>query len=205
MRSKTAAALKSERIKELREAAQKHEDSAKALLNASHGGASEYEELLKHHNGETQLGALCASAAHFRHFLLPTVVKSQLHTLRTLIFLDGTNSMGYTLSHAKQRISQVFDRTTAVLNKEQISAGFEIAIATYRNYNSNSDMILQPSTWEAKPDSLKEFLSGIHCSGGHGNEAVEVALWHANNEHDKEPLSQVRIAAHAHCMYQTIP
>ena len=34
-------------------------------------------------------------------------------------------------------------------------------------------------------------MSGINVNGGLGNEAIEIGLWHANTENEKDPISQV--------------
>jgi len=173
IRARNSAALKSCRQDELAEAAKKHNKSARALKHAT--SICEYDQLLQEQN----------------------VVKLRLKSQRTLIFLDATNSMGRTLDLCKQRIAQVFSRTSQVLEKENVNAGFEISIAAFRNYNSDLELLLEPSPWEANPDVLQTFLGRIHCDGGCGNEAIEVALWHANNEHAKQPVSQVLLIGDA--------
>jgi hypothetical protein len=49
-------------------------------------------------------------------------------------------------------------------------------------------MILQTSSWENKAQNLIDFLRQVYASGGWGNEAIEIALWQANQEQN---LSQV--------------
>ena len=43
----------------------------------------------------------------------------------------------------------------------------------------NINELLEYSSWETKPESLKNFLDRVTAKGGWGNEAVEVGLWYA--------------------------
>ena len=61
----------------------------------------------------------------------------------------------------------------------------------YRNYSNQEDEILHASPWETKPENLRNFMDKIWPLGGLGNEAIELGLWHANHEAEKEGVSQV--------------
>ena len=92
----------------------------------------------------------------------------------------------------------MFERAQKVLTDEGIAKdSFQLQFAGYRNYNSSSDLILQHSTWTSKASELKKYLKNIEVDGGWGNEAVEVGLWHAAQEHKKEQISQVIIIGDA--------
>lgn len=53
-------------------------------------------------------------------------------------------------------------------------------------------MWMQVSPWESDAGRLQTFLNRISASGGtHWQEAVEIALQHANEENEKDPLAQV--------------
>ncbi len=58
-------------------------------------------------------------------------------------------------------------------------------IACYRNYSSGVDEILEVSEWTNNSNKLTEFLKNIEAKDGQQFEALEVALWHANNEIEK--------------------
>merc|ERR1712166_918133 len=52
----------------------------------------------------------------------------------------------------------------------------------FRNYSSGSVKLLEVSPWSSQPGALRQFLEPIGTNGGQGNEAIEVALAHANEE-----------------------
>jgi len=99
---------------------------------------------------------------------------------RILVLMDGTVSMGNCFRHAKNAVSTIFDRALQILKKNNISKGFEMQFAVYRNYNCKEDKILETSAWESKPENLRSFMDTIQTSGGWGNEAVEIGLWYVN-------------------------
>ena len=108
---------------------------------------------------------------------------------KTLILLDATVSMTHLLEKTKKTIQAVFKRITEILeNSNYNDKSFEIKIAVFRNYNSSQDKIFQQSTWENKPENLLSFLKSITVEGGLHNEAIEIALFQANQEKD---LSQI--------------
>lgn len=104
-------------------------------------------------------------------------------TSRTLILMDATASMSRALNKTKNTVKTMIAEATAVLeNNSQCPGGFEIQIAVYRNYNAPMDLILEHSGWESNPDNLFQFMDTIKAQYGWKNEAIEVGLWHANNE-----------------------
>jgi len=111
---------------------------------------------------------------------------------RTLILMDATCSMHTLLEKTKSTISVMYERAFKVMVDENITSGFQIQFAVYRNYDSNENEIFQYSPWESKADGLVEFMKGIRVAGGWGNEAIEIGLWHANQQAlTKKGLSQV--------------
>jgi hypothetical protein len=86
----------------------------------------------------------------------------------------------------------MFERASEVLKDHSInSESFQIQFVVYRNYNSKADTILQASPWESKPDNLRTFINNIEVEGGWRNEAIEIGLWYANKEYEREPITQV--------------
>ena len=110
---------------------------------------------------------------------------------RILVLMDATGSMGNAMRAAKDTIGVMFDRATAVL--ADFGGGgsdlFEMQFAVYRNYSSGAEHLLEASEWRSNPQDLKDFLGRVRESGGQGNEAVEIGLWHANSQAD---LKQVQ-------------
>ena len=116
---------------------------------------------------------------------------------KTLILMDATGSMDKFLENAKNSVSKMFEQTNKVLKKNNYPEGFlYMKFVGYRNYNSPENELLQHSDWENSPDNIKKFLESIKCSGGWGNEAIEIALWYANQEDD---LNQIILIGDAAC------
>jgi len=102
---------------------------------------------------------------------------------RTLILMDATGSMSSLLEKAKTTVFQMFERTAGILKENKLNANcFSLQFAVYRNYNSKENEILEHSPWETKPTNLWAFMKKIDVDGGWGNEALEIGLFHANNE-----------------------
>lgn len=75
-------------------------------------------------------------------------------------------------------------------------------IAGYRNYSSLEQKLYQASHgWSSNFNGLSHFLqSTLQIDGGEGNEAIEIGLWHANQEildNKGIPLSMVIIIGDA--------
>lgn len=118
---------------------------------------------------------------------------SEARKSKTLVLMDATISMSQLLHKAKNTVQTMVERTWVILKENKLNEdSFQIQFAVYRNYNCREDRLLQYSPWETKPDSLRKFLEKIQVEGGMGNEAIEIGLWHANNENKKDDsISQV--------------
>ena len=117
---------------------------------------------------------------------------------RTVCLMDATGSMRNLLESGKKTINRVFRRAKEVLIDEGANPNcFEFQIAFYRNYGSGKDKILEASNWVKKPDDLQTFMNQNKTSGGQGNEAIEIGLWHCNKEHDTKPITQIMIIGDA--------
>jgi len=110
---------------------------------------------------------------------------------RIIILIDATGSMATLLNYCKIVIEKMFDRINEILNEKNIKNGFEIQLSVYRNYNVPVDDVLQFSTWESKPDNLRNFLRSVTVKGGMGEEAIEVGLHHVNHEDKKLKVTKV--------------
>ena len=111
---------------------------------------------------------------------------------RTVCLMDATGSMSHLLQKCKNTVNIMFERASAILKENDISTDtFQLQFVVYRNYCCRENMILQNSPWETKPDNLRAFMSTINVAGGLGNEAIEIGLWHANKEYERDEISQV--------------
>ncbi len=112
---------------------------------------------------------------------------------RTMVIMDATGSMGHLLNQAKNTVVTMFERASIILKDHRIpSDSFQLQFAVYRDYDCCADNLLQYSPWETKPNSLRKFMEKIKPIAGYDYpEAVEIGLWHANQEYQKGGLSQV--------------
>jgi len=86
----------------------------------------------------------------------------------------------------------MFDRAADVLKENGISADcFQLQFVVYRNYCCRGDKILQHSPWETKSDNLRAFMNTIDVEGDLGNEAIEIGLLHANDENERDEITQI--------------
>ena len=120
----------------------------------------------------------------------------------TVILLDATASTALLLSKIKERIVNMFQRAHAILQANVKESGtkksFSLQIAAYRNYNAPQEQILQCSGFETDPQVLQTFLDGVIPTYGMGKEAIEVGLFHVNEQLDaKMEVSQVIIIGDA--------
>jgi len=114
------------------------------------------------------------------------------HLSRTICLMDATGSMSHLLNNAKNTVGTMFQRAGDVLESQGIDPNsFEIQFVVYRNYNCSEEKLLQCSPWECKPSNLRTFMEKIHPEGGWGNEAIEIGLWHVNQEFTKDEVDQV--------------
>ena len=111
---------------------------------------------------------------------------------RTIVLMDATGSMSSLLTKAKTTVNLMFTRAKEIIKTENLNPNcFEIQFTCYRNYSSGHQDILVSSPWESNPTNLKSFMDNTFVSGGMGNEAVEIGLWHANQEADAAQITQV--------------
>ncbi|CAF4020109.1 unnamed protein product [Rotaria sp. Silwood2] len=112
---------------------------------------------------------------------------------RTLLLMDATGSMKSLLSATKDTVCTMFERASAVLEEKGISKdAFSMQFAVYRNYNCRDNKILEVSPWETKASNLRTFINRIGPEGGKGHEAIEIGLWHAVKESERQDeISQV--------------
>ena len=111
---------------------------------------------------------------------------------KTICLMDATGSMAGLLQKSKNTVATMFQRAKVILQKEGLSDGFELQFACFRNYDCRVGDLLVASEWESNADNLRHFMHCIEAGGGtHWEEAVEVALFHANQESEKQEISQV--------------
>jgi len=111
---------------------------------------------------------------------------------KTAVLMDATGSMTHLLLKAKNTVGIMFERVKEILKEANLPEDlFLIQFACFRNYNNDENLLLQNSIWETKANNLRAFMDKIGPDGGWGNEAIEIGLWHAHNEHQKESISQV--------------
>ena len=112
---------------------------------------------------------------------------------RTLCLMDATGSMSHLLNQAKNTVGTMFERASLILREHGIAEdAFQMQFAVYRDYDCRVEELLQFSTWTTKPDDLRKFMEKVSARGGGDyEEAIEVALWHVNDEHSRADVSQV--------------
>ena len=106
---------------------------------------------------------------------------------RTVLLMDATGSMSGLIDKVKKTITTVFRRVKDDLEEKELDTNcFETQLCAYRNYNSVPSKLLEVSPWSTETATLETFMSGIQSSGGNRNEAIEIGLWHVNNEANKD-------------------
>ncbi|CAF4303167.1 unnamed protein product [Rotaria sp. Silwood2] len=112
---------------------------------------------------------------------------------RTVLLMDATCSMSNLLSATKDTVCTMFERASGILEGKGLSKdSFSMQFAIYRNYNSRENKILEVSSWQTKGSHLRAFMNRIVPEGGWGEEAIEIGLWHAVKESEKQDeISQV--------------
>lgn len=148
----------------------------------------------KHLRSQTFLNNLClANTDSIRSFLIEeNRGVAERSRSRTVCLMDATGSMIHLLHKCKNTVDIMFKRVSEILTDHKMDSNtFQIQFVVYRNYNSPEDKLLQSSPWETKPHNLRAFMNAIDVSGGWGNEAIEIGLWHANREHERELITQV--------------
>jgi len=107
--------------------------------------------------------------------------------------MDATGSMDSLLSQAKNMVGTMFSRVQAILKEHGLEeTAFQLQFAVYRDYDQKIEGILVASGWETKADVLHSFMEKVPAAGGDDYpEAIEVGLWHANYERERDGLNQV--------------
>jgi hypothetical protein len=111
---------------------------------------------------------------------------------KTNVVMDATGSMGSLIQKSKLAVMQMFERCCDILKTNGIEPdSFQLQFSIYRNYNTKEEDICIASTWESKPENLKNFMNKISVCGGLGPEAIEIGLWHLNKESETNQINQV--------------
>ncbi|CAF4032068.1 unnamed protein product, partial [Rotaria sordida] len=113
---------------------------------------------------------------------------------RTVLLMDATGSMSSLLSAAKETVCTMFERATAILTEKKLpNDTFQMQFVVYRDYDCGEKGILQSSSWETKPNNLRNFMTHIAAKGGGDyEEAIEIGLWYAVQQNNQpDGISQV--------------
>lgn len=112
---------------------------------------------------------------------------------RTICLMDATGSMDHLLELVKLKVNEMFTRASTILSQyDMYGDAFQMQFVIYRDYDTMHDGILAYSAWESDATNLREFVSKVRAYGGSDiDEAIEVALWHVNDEHARHKVDQV--------------
>lgn len=111
---------------------------------------------------------------------------------RTICLMDATGSMSNLLQKSKNTVALMFSRAKDILMEKGMNPDcFAMQFVVYRNYSNKQEKILVSSPWESNPANLKAFMDNTEVDGGLGNEAIELGLWHANQESISNRITQV--------------
>ena len=89
----------------------------------------------------------------------------------------------------------MFERARQILDDQGHSGSFELQFVCFRNYDCRAERLLQVSPWEARPENLKSFMAGVDANDGtHWEEAVEIALLHANRQIEDGQTSGIPVS-----------
>ena len=118
---------------------------------------------------------------------------------KTICLMDATASMNVLLDKVKITVSTMFERIKDILKQHDMDANcFQMQFAVYRDYDAGPDRILQSSGWETDSNNLRIFLETQNAHGGGDYpEAIEIGLFHANEEHKNNNITQVIIIGDA--------
>ena len=118
-------------------------------------------------------------------------------TVKVLVMVDATASMGVLLHKAKNTVGTMCNRISDILEDKGVDPRcFQLQFAAYRNYNAPAEELLRCSGWCGNSGELRQFLAGVEASYGWGNEAVEVALDYAKRlieKHDDDVNEMILI------------
>jgi len=95
------------------------------------------------------------------------------------------------LDLVKMQVGDLFKRIATVLDQQNVTKGFEMQVAGYRNYNAPAELLLEHSPWSARPEDLLPHLKQLEVSFGWQDEAIEAAFIHLETETKLVPVTQV--------------
>jgi hypothetical protein len=144
-----------------------------------HESSMKFLKMLRSPNGHEE---------EIKEFLLSRNIGANFQSTcsKTILLMDATGSMSGAIKQTKETICTMFERARNILREKGLDENcFELKFSAYRNYSSGPQDILQPSSFETDPTKLRSFISDVHSQGGQGNEAIEVGLAFAVNEHEQ--------------------
>jgi hypothetical protein len=118
-------------------------------------------------------------------------------TIRTVIAIDGTGSMGAALNAVLNILNATISRTDEIITMRMPHVSFEHKIMIYRNYNTNLEKILEQSNFSKDPAYLQAFMTSIKPEGGLGNEAHEVLFYDIGKQLEYDKIDQIIIIGDA--------
>ncbi len=171
-RRRTFDAQYQELVRDVESIKRDHEESRDAITRLFAGDFPAVKQFLEQRN--------CSNLV----FQTPEITK-------TICMMDATGSMSACLEKAKRTVKTMFERTFAILKEKNVQASFAMQFGVYRNYSSGADEILEYSSFESDPASLRVFMDKMSPSGGQGNEAIEIGLAHAYAEVVSSKANQI--------------
>jgi hypothetical protein len=118
-------------------------------------------------------------------------------TIKTIIAIDGTGSMGAALNAVLTILKDTISRTDEIISMRMPNVSFEHKIMIYRNYNTNLEKILEQSNFSKDSAYLQAFMTSIKPEGGLGNEAHEVLFYDIGKQLEYEKIDQIIIIGDA--------
>jgi hypothetical protein len=106
---------------------------------------------------------------------------------RLLCLSDATGSMSSVWDKTQDSIRTMLERISAISGG---SGNIEVKWLAFRDYELERAQVMEASPWTDDPASLVKFVGSIRCRSGpgcDGPEAVEAALYHANNDPTQQP------------------
>jgi hypothetical protein len=106
---------------------------------------------------------------------------------RLLCLSDATGSMSSVWDKTQNSIRTMLERISAISGG---SGNIEVKWLAFRDYEIERAQVMEASPWTDDPASLVKFVGSIRCRSGpgcDGPEAVEAALYHANNDPTQQP------------------
>jgi hypothetical protein len=106
---------------------------------------------------------------------------------RLLCLSDATGSMSDVWGKTQNSIRTMLERISEISGG---SSNIEVKWLAFRDYELERSKVIEASPWTDNPASLVKFVGSIRCHSGtgcDGPEAVEAALYHANNDPTQQP------------------